>query len=199
MIETTCGKIILIGEHSVIYGHDAIAMPFHQVQSHCVISEISGNIQFISNDFNGPLHQFSNFSFFKAVEAALNYLNRPMKDIQITLHSSIPIASGLGSSASIACSIIKAIFKYFNEPIDTSTLFQLSLISEKVAHQNPSGIDCLVCSTQQAVLFNQHAYQFFDFKCDAYLIIVDSGEQGETKHAIQTVKNHFEQKNMTMT
>lgn len=188
----TFGKIIVLGEHSVVYGARAIALPFNAVSVTCKIENYNGPLYFESEFFNGNLAHFKNHSFYTACIVALDYLKKAHKNLKITLFSSIPIARGLGSSAATSISIIKAIFNHFNVAIDLKLLYELSIEAEKIAHDNPSGIDCLICCENRPYLFSKTLRQPIDFVVGGYLLIIDSNETGSTKEAISIVKKNFD-------
>ncbi len=190
----TFGKIIILGEHSVVYGAKAIALPFNAVNASCIVEDYDGPLYFKSDYFDGNLANFKNHSFYTACIVALDYLKKPHKNLRFILSSSIPISRGLGSSAATSVSIIKAIFNHFNTEIFPDLLYELSLEAEKVAHDNPSGIDCLVCCENQPYLFSKTLRQPINIDIGGYLLIIDSNETGSTKEAISVVKKNFDVK-----
>jgi len=108
------GKVILFGEHAVVYGRPAIAAPVSQLAaiatvtagepgSGCVLdlSDIGETIPVTGGSIGQPLAL--------AAQLALETLGVQSPDWRITVHSTIPISSGLGSGAATATAIVRAL------------------------------------------------------------------------------------------
>lgn len=172
-------KIILIGEHSVVYGYPAIALPLKDVEVSCQIEKSDTPLLYISED---PLST--------AVFSALEYLEISDYHLSLSVTSRIPEKRGMGSSAAVSIAAIRAVFDYFNYSLDKETLEMLVNQAEIIAHTNPSGLDAKTCLSNQAVKFIRNkGFELLDFQLDAYLVIADTGIHGHTKEAVQNVKN----------
>ena len=123
-------KIIWMGEHSVVYGYPAIAIPLQGIEVECRIYPADKKIHF---DYYNTLST--------AVYAALEYLNHTDVSITYDIRSEIPQKRGMGSSAAISIAAIRAVFDYFEQSIDMDTLEILVNKAEIIAHSNPSGLD----------------------------------------------------------
>lgn len=196
MLQKTFGKVILMGEHSVVYGYNCIAIPFKEVFATCEITPTNKSAYFQSSHISDELSKLTQYSFYTAITVAFQYLNRSFSNLYFRVHSTIPIGSGLGSSAAVSCAIIKAIFNYYQIPLSEQLLYQLSFEAEKVAHINPSGIDNLIASTTKPIFFNKKYHTALNYHCDAYLVIIHSGECGNTKDAIKLVQQNFNEEKM---
>lgn len=184
------GKIILIGEHSAVYGKPAIAIPCTAVTAKTTILP-NDNHTFIQSDlYCGFIDDIPNFliGIKIVIEETLAFLNQRHATLHITIDSTIPLERGMGSSAAISVSIIKALFHFFNATPTPQDLFNLSELSEKIMHGNPSGLDATTIISQEAVLFQKGTpVQPFSFNLGAYLVIADSGITGQTKIAVEKV------------
>lgn len=175
---TAHSKIILIGEHSVVYGYPAIAIPLENITVKCEI--IPSHSFFIHN----PEDTLST-----AVYTAMKYLGKEKEKIKYNIISQIPEKRGMGSSAAVSIAAVRAVFDYFNKEIDDKLLEEIVHRAEIVAHTTPSGLDVRTCLSDKAVKFIKGVGFFpVDLNLGAYLVIADSGVQGKTKETVTAVR-----------
>ena len=172
-------KIILIGEHSVVYGYPAIAIPLKKIGIECIVEEAK------SSYFHNKTDTLS-----VALFTALKYLKKENAKIKYKVTSQIPPKRGMGSSAAVSIATIRAVFDYFEENLDDELLEKLVHTAEIVAHTTPSGRDAKTCLSNKAIKFIKNkGFSYIDLNLDAYLVIADTGIYGNTGEAIQKVKN----------
>ena len=172
-------KIILIGEHSVVYGYPAIAIPLKKIWIECVVEEAKTSF------FHNKVDTLS-----VAVFTALKHLKKENEKIKYKVTSQIPPKRGMGSSAAVSVAAIRAVFDYFEEKVDDELLEKLVHTAEIIAHKTPSGLDAKTCLSNKAIKFIKNkGFSYIDLNLDAYLVIADTGIYGNTGEAIQKVKN----------
>lgn len=172
-------KIILIGEHSVVYGYPAIAIPLKKIEIECTIEEAKSNFFYDETD-----------TLSVAIFTALKYLKKENEKIKYKITSQIPQKRGMGSSAAVSIAAIRAIFNYFGENLEDELLEKLVNTAEIVAHKTPSGLDAKTCLSDKAIRFVKNkGFSYIDLNLDVYLVIADTGIYGNTGEAIQNVKN----------
>ena len=172
-------KIILIGEHSVVYGYPAIAIPLKKIEIECVVEEAITSFFYNNTD-----------TLSVAVFTALRHLKKENAKIKYKVVSQIPPKRGMGSSAAVSIAAIRAVFDYFEENLDDELLEKLVHTAEIVAHKTPSGLDAKTCLSDKAIKFIKNkGFSYIDLNLDAYLVIADTGIYGNTSEAIQNVKN----------
>ena len=172
-------KIILIGEHSVVYGYPAIAIPLKKIEIECAIEEAKSNFFYDETD-----------TLSVAIFTALKYLKKENVKIKYKITSQIPQKRGMGSSAAVSIAAIRAIFNYFRENLEDELLEKLVNTAEIVAHKTPSGLDAKTCLSDKAIRFVKNkGFSYIGLNLDAYLVIADTGIYGNTGEAIQNVKN----------
>ncbi|HEL0027313.1 TPA: mevalonate kinase [Streptococcus equi subsp. zooepidemicus] len=178
-------KIILMGEHSVVYGYPALALPLKDIEVTCRIFPATKPLAF---DFYGPLST--------AVYAALEHLGCLAEPIHYDIMSQVPQKRGMGSSAAVSIAAVRAVFSYFGKPLSNELLEILVNKAEIIAHTNPSGLDAKTCLSDKAIKFIRNVgFDTIDIHLNAYLVIADTGIQGHTREAVNKVAQ-FEEENL---
>lgn len=183
-------KLILIGEHAVVHGQPAIALPFPLVGVEATVEHVPGSIQIDSSFYHGPIVSVPSSlkGIANSILATLDYLGIPAKDLLIQIKSSIPPGKGLGSSASVAIALVKSIFSYAKRIYSDSELLELANIAETYNHGSPSGIDTLTITSGSPVWFERDSEaSFIKPSDDFHFIVADSGRMGDTRSAVESV------------
>ncbi|MFC4559617.1 mevalonate kinase [Virgibacillus kekensis] len=187
-------KLILIGEHAVVHGQPAIALPFPLVGVESVIDYVPGAVKIDSTFYHGPLDSVpeSLEGLANCIKATLKHLKMPCEDLLIRIKSSIPPGKGLGSSASVAIAVVRSLFAYNNQEYTENDLLNLANISETYAHGVPSGIDTLTITSDFPVWFEkEQPVDYIEPNGDFYFIVADSGRMGDTRSAVESVASLF--------
>ena len=150
------GKIILLGEHSVVYGRHAVAVPapvnirtkVQDTEDEILLMIPSWGVEY-RLDKNPEKRQ----SFEKPAGLILDQMGLSKQGMKIEVFSDIPKGMGLGGSAAIAVSIIKALNNHFKLALNQDEINQMALESEKIAHGNPSGIDNTMATYGHPLIF----------------------------------------------
>ncbi|MEM7129151.1 MAG: mevalonate kinase [Chloroflexota bacterium] len=202
-VGTAPGKIILAGEHAVVYGRPAVAVPVWDAVATAVISVQSSasftmhahDIQQVINISDGGKADKSGNSednpLALAARLALTELDLAyaLPSWRIDIHSTIPIASGLGSGAAVSAALIRAIFLQAGQTIDDATLSALIYESEKLHHGTPSGIDNTVVAYGKPVWYIKGNQPIpFQSKASLSILIGDSGVAAPTKESVGDVR-----------
>ena len=155
------GKIILFGEHAVVYGHPAIAVPVTQVQARVSVmanpSGPQGQVWIISREtrLDKPLNELPAGHAFNAViqgviEAA--GITR-LPAVRLQINSTIPIAAGLGSGAAISVAMARALAAFLGRKLSDEQVSTIAYQADQKYHGTPSGIDNTVITYAKPVYF----------------------------------------------
>jgi mevalonate kinase len=183
-------KLILIGEHAVVHGQPAIAIPFPLVGVETIVEHVPGPVIIDTEFYYGPIEDAprSLEGIVKCIEETVNHLGFPCQDMLIRIKSSIPTGKGLGSSASVAISVVRSLFAYYGGTYTDEELLELANIAETYAHGDPSGIDTLTITTQSPVWYEkEHPINFIKLSDDFHFVVADSGRVGDTRLAVESV------------
>jgi len=171
-------KAILMGEHFVVHGAPALAVPVKRLSLEVVLEETAEQ---------EPLLGHLGFCFWTAREAYDRQCSVPLS---VQVKSSIPEGSGLGSSAALSLAMARAVADAFRTPADDASLREVSMACERQAHGRPSGIDTEVCLLGRPV-WVQPGEPFEALDGDGLaqigLIVLDSGPGGATARMIHRV------------
>ncbi len=195
------GKVILCGEHAVVYGHPAIALPVFGVQSRCVVLAKPGTsagevlIKDPAVGLHGSLaalppdHPLRRTVILTLSALSVDHL--PACEIQI--HSSVPIGGGLGSSASVTVAVTRAVAAFVGHPLDDETVNEIAFEVEKLHHKTPSGIDNSVITYAKPVFFRKDApLQWLEITSSLFFLIANSGVKGSTGKAVLQVRENWQ-------
>lgn len=150
------GKIILLGEHAVVYGRHAIATPVPlAIQAH--VQRGGDGVQLIIPRWGVEqrLHRNAEkqHSFEKSLAMIFKTLGLDHESMRVEIFPNVPRAMGLGGSAAIAVATIRALDRCFQLGLDDERVNALAFECEKIAHGTPSGIDNTLSVYGQTMLF----------------------------------------------
>ena len=201
------GKVILFGEHAVVYGQPAIAIPVNQVRARAIVSarpdRPSGWVSLQAPDIgleasleelpaDNPL-SLAISGVFKAT----NISRIPAMAIRIT--STIPIAAGLGSGAAVSVAIIRALSEFLGKPLPDERVSILAYEVDKLHHGTPSGIDNTVITFEKPVYFARTAegeagqVDRFNVARPFTILIGDSGVPSPTAVTVRDVRSAWQE------
>lgn len=154
-------KIILLGEHAVVYGEPAIAVPLidRRVQTTIIQDRTIQTFMLESAELN-VCYQYHQKSIPTIIEPLIQLFEElaqqygiPLTHWKMTIQSAIPIGRGLGSGAAVSVSIIKTCSKAFRLNLSLEVISALAFDIEKVYHGKPSGIDNTVVTFEKPIRF----------------------------------------------
>lgn len=198
------GKVILFGEHAVVYGRPALAVPVTQVHADVKVEDSSApGVWLDAPDIS--LHgEISSLPAAHALASVIHNIFRTLKifsppPLAIRIISTIPVASGLGSGAAVSVALIRALSSTVNRPLSDEQVNALAYETEKLHHGTPSGIDNTVITYAKPVYFIKQPpspgrrgaggeVQTFSVARPFTLVIADTGVSAPTKESVGDVR-----------
>jgi mevalonate kinase len=189
------GKIILFGEHAVVYGRPALAVPVSQIRATVEVEASSRPGVWIEAPDVGLASELAQLASdqplaaaVRGVFSALGIASFPA--IQIRISSSIPVASGLGSGAAVSVALIRALSAHLGQPLSDEQVSALAFEIEKLHHGTPSGIDNTVVTYARPVYFVKgQPPETFKVGAPFTVVIGDTGVAASTKAAVSDVRS----------
>jgi len=195
------GKVILFGEHFVVYGVKTILCAINKritVTAEKTEEEkisIKSNIGDLILDPNKPISEID--SPLKPFYYLANkMIQNQTTGIKIIVESDIPLGVGLGSSSACCVAGAAAISRLF---ADTSKeeILELAIAAEKTIFQNTSGADCTVCTYGGIMEYDkEHGFTKIKSEPTFHLVIANSNIEHSTESVVAEVKQ-FKEKNET--
>lgn len=193
------GKVILFGEHAVVYGRPAIAVPVACVQATAVVEvapdgehftieapDIGQSWALDEAPANDPLALIVRATF-DALEIA------PAPPWTLTIRSTVPIAAGMGSGAAVSAAIVRALAQAAGCALSPEQVSALAYQGERLHHGTPSGIDNTVVSYARSVYFIKgQPPQPLTVAQPFWLVIADTGVRSPTRVAVGDVRRAWE-------
>ncbi|MDQ7030111.1 MAG: mevalonate kinase [Ardenticatenia bacterium] len=192
---TAPGKIILLGEHAVVYGRPAIAVPVTRLQATAHVVPLPAGtgtwIRAVDLGRYYRLHQApADDPLAHAVRIAWRaFGNSGEPDLEIVIHSTIPIAGGLGSGAAVATAVVRALAVYLGRSVSPEEVSALVYETEKLLHGTPSGIDNTVVAYERPIWFRRGTPpEPFEPGTCFHLLIADTGVSSPTRDTVAAVR-----------
>jgi len=204
VVASAPAKIILFGEHFVVYGEPAIVVAIDRRAYAEAELRQDKRLRFQSANLNTSC--FFENGVFKveqgdAKEARLKF--EPVKlavekvlaasgknvGLDITINSAIPVGAGLGSSAAVVASVTAAVSVLLGLEFSKQDIFRIAFEAERVVHGTPSGVDPAIATFGGTLLFQvDTGFKPLEVKTDIPLVIGNTGVERSTKIQVEKVR-----------
>ena len=154
------GKVILLGEHAVVHGRHAIALPI-PLTIRAVVEDGERGVELliprwgVEYQLAKPAEQRR--SFERAAGAILDKLGLATRKLRIEVFPDVPRGMGLGGSAALAVAIVRALDLHFRLGLGDTEVNELAWLSEQIAHGQPSGIDNTMATLGTPLVYRRGA------------------------------------------
>ncbi|MER5862847.1 mevalonate kinase [Kitasatospora sp. NPDC002040] len=207
---TAHGKVILLGEHAVVYGAPALALPIPELGCRArVVRQARSEPEAVSYRFlqtpagipSGPFPSPATSPQETAPEGIHDLIRAVLREafgggapgVDVTLESGVPPARGLGSSAACARALTHALAGFAGLRLSADEVFRYVQVSENAAHGRASGIDALATGSRRPVLLDRGRATTPPVGADGWVVVADSGSGASTKDAVTMLSDGFAQ------
>ena len=195
--QAACGKIILLGEHAVVYGRPAIALPIPLAVEAAIRKGGDGINVVIPRWGVEQKVRVTNPGFTGIIAQMLEQLGLDEENMTIEVFPHIPRAMGLGGSSALAVAIIRAIDHAYKLGLNDGRINELAFECEKAAHGTPSGVDNTVATYGSPLYYQRRDEQplFSTVKLGQplELVIGMTGKESLTADTVARVRASWQQ------
>jgi len=203
IVASAPGKVILFGEHFVVYGARAVVAAIELRAEAAASAGEGGSVRIEAPDlgFSG-IFRPGTFEVERGGEGAVEAL-RPIfvavdevrkalgreEGLSVRVSSSIPVAAGLGSSAAVAVSASAATCALLRGSVDKELVFKAAFEAEKLVHVSPSGVDPAISTHGGLVTYKRGVgIQRLEAGAPLELVVGDTGLKRSTGALVSAVR-----------
>ena len=196
------GKVILFGEHFVVYGIKAILCAINKKITVTAETIEENKISIKSNIGNLELEPNKEILEIDSPLKPFYYLaNKLIKNqntgIQISIESDIPLGVGLGSSSACCVAGAAAISRLFKKT-SKEEILELAIEAERTIFEKTSGADCTVCTYGGIMEYSKkNGFNKIESEPNFHLVIANSNMEHSTKSVVEDVKRFKEKDEKT--
>jgi len=203
-------KIILFGEHSVVYGKPAIAAAINLRTYVWAEFNDKGTIKIEAKDIRVPglTVSFSEDEIYfesdygkaaevlsyvrQAIELVREEADKNGKGITVSITSQIPVGAGLGSSAAVAVATIGAVSRLLGLELTNEEIGRLGHKVELLVQGASSGIDPTVSAIGGIIHYEGGNFEHLPFR-ELPIVVGYTGSSGSTKELVAMVRRTYEE------
>ena len=208
VVASAPAKVILFGEHFVVYGEPAIVLAIDRRAYATVAVRPDKRIHLQSTNL-GFAGSFENGVFkieqgdakearlkFEAIRLAVEKVMRVCGQdvgLNIEINSAVPVAAGLGSSAAVIAAVTAAVGSLLEAKLSKEDIFRVTCETEKVVHGTASGVDPAISTFGGALLFQiDTGFKPLEAKSNIPLVVGDTGVERSTRVQVEKVRSVME-------
>ncbi len=175
------GKLILLGEHGVVYGHPALAAAISRgVHAY---AEPSASSQL---ELPEGLNEAQQAALERAFAVAAKLTKHPK--VSVSVSSDLPVSMGLGSSGALAVAVTRALLDAAKQKPDLARIEKIAMAMEKEFHGTPSGVDHTTSARGSMVLYQKGKVTTLKGRRPVKVLVALVGERASTKSTVAALR-----------
>ena len=143
------GKVLLLGEHAVVYGHPALAAALQRGVRIEVAESAEASIAVVSPPGISPPPEL-----LEGAREMAASIGAPAR-FRALIETELPLGAGLGSSAAVGVALARALSQLAGRPCPDERATELALGFERHFHGAPSGVDPAISARGGTILFRR--------------------------------------------
>ncbi len=188
-------KVILAGEHAVVYGRPALAVPVRGVTARARVQAAPRGRLVHAPDIGlradladlAPEHPLR-----RTLEAVAAQVG-PLPRLRVHIASDIPVAAGMGSGAAVTVALARALLAFLGASWPVARLNALAYEIEKLYHGTPSGIDNTVIAYERPIVYRKgHGWRPLRVARPVPLVVADTGQRASTRVMVARVRQGWQ-------
>jgi hydroxymethylglutaryl-CoA reductase len=193
------GKVVILGEHAVVYGRHAIAAPVPMTVK-ALVEDCDEGIHLLiprwGVEFRLAENPSERHSFERPAGMMLDELGLSGRAMRIEVFPDVPRSMGLGGSAAMAVAIVRALDQRYRLGLSDEEVNRLAFEAEKLAHGKPSGIDNTLACYGKPLVFRSGSpplVEPLNIKTPIPMVVGMTGYEGLTAKTVGRVNAAWQQ------
>ena len=152
------GKVVLLGEHAVVYGHHALAAPIALGVRARICDATAAGVHLLIPAWGVEGHlrlDDTQNTMHASLQLILRRVGLEARKMVIEVFPQIPRAMGLGGSAALAVEVLRALSAHFKLALSDPQINALAYEAETLAHGVASGVDNTLSTYGKLMLFGR--------------------------------------------
>lgn len=186
------GKVILLGEHAVVYGHPALAAPLSWGVTARATPAKKLRLE-IPAAVTGKGRKLLQAAFARAAQASGNPI------VRVSLESDLPVSVGLGSSGAVAVATARALLAAAGRKATPRDVLAVALEMEREFHTTPSGLDHTCSTFGQLIRFKRSpasergSVRVVQSARPVKLLVALVGDRSPTRETVAALRERIDQ------
>lgn len=195
---SACGKVILLGEHAVVYDRPALALPIPLAVEASVRPGGGEGVNLIIPRWGleQKIRENESHGLSGVLFSVLKQLGLEQESMTIEVIPHIPRAMGLGGSSANAVAILRALDATFSLSLSDGRINELAFECETAAHGTPSGIDNTIATYGVPLRYQREngegRFEEIRLRIETPLVVGITGKESLTATTVANVRRAWE-------